>query len=140
MSEEHDVDCAISEKQHENEHKTENSEVVNEYVPEEPKEVRTEDFVNAIDTNTESATNNKNISEKDGKISECSANDKIKSNLRWTLDGNEFKISWSLPEELSTTQDYIALCYAGKCCSLYSSRSVKVVPVTSLIRVLASKL
>lgn len=34
--------------------------------------------------------------------------------LSWTQIGNEFKVTWSLPEGVATTQDYIALCCSGK--------------------------
>lgn len=42
-----------------------------------------------------------------------SANDKTV--LEWTtLEGAIFKISWRLPEEHVSSEDYVALCYAGK--------------------------
>ncbi|XP_052757390.1 uncharacterized protein LOC113517335 isoform X2 [Galleria mellonella] len=112
MSEEHDADCATSNNKYRNDQKNESSEFVN-IVPDELKEEQEEEYANTAELITESAINNKHLnSEKSRNNDECSANDKLQSDLRWTLEGAEFKISWSLPEGLATGKDYIALCYA----------------------------
>ncbi|KAJ2952989.1 hypothetical protein O0L34_g7367 [Tuta absoluta] len=41
------------------------------------------------------------------------ANASSKGDLKWTLEGDKFKVSWSLPEEVATPKDYIALCCKG---------------------------
>ncbi|XP_049867393.1 uncharacterized protein LOC126367741 isoform X2 [Pectinophora gossypiella] len=55
-------------------------------------------------------------SEKDEKVEVYgadAANSSSKGEVSWTLDGNEFKVSWSVPEGVIGTKDYIALCYTG---------------------------
>lgn len=38
-----------------------------------------------------------------------------KARISWTLEGEQFKVTWSLLEGVATSKDFIALCRVGEC-------------------------
>ena len=99
-----------------------NGEVLNDN--DEPVVENAEDCPMTVDTEEPSANTSKEdsaidaidketlSSEVDEKKDLYGANER--ATLSWTAEGNEFKISWSLPEGAATANDYIALCCTGK--------------------------
>lgn len=47
-----------------------------------------------------------------------------RATISWSLEGNEFKVSWSLPEGVATPKDYIGICYAGELIILLSIKLI----------------
>ncbi|CAD0197004.1 unnamed protein product [Chrysodeixis includens] len=124
MSEEHDVNCPVKDDKQTDENEgpvaedaadgptTEVPEVPG--VPEVPEV--SEPSANTSHTSKEdSAIDKETLSnEVDEKKDLYGANDK--GNLSWTVEGNEFRVSWSFPDGVVTEKDYIALCYTGPSC------------------------
>lgn len=110
MSEEHDIECAGSDKQIDDK-KEDNSDVKNAVAIADGDKVD-EDSANAskeLGSAIDKAlvvTNENNV--------QNGANVRNKGELGWANEGTEFKVSWSLPEGSTTAGDYIALCVAGK--------------------------
>lgn len=106
MSEEHDAECndRVELNEEESSHQVD-LDVIDAEKTDEP----------SANNNVEedSAIKNENSNDiVDEKEELHSANDKTV--LEWTLEGAIFKISWRLPEEHVSSEDYVALCYAGK--------------------------
>lgn len=38
-----------------------------------------------------------------------------KARISWAVEGEQFKVKWSLPEGVASSEDFIALCRGGKC-------------------------
>ncbi|XP_013195273.2 uncharacterized protein LOC106138607 isoform X2 [Amyelois transitella] len=98
MSEEHDVDYDESDKQSDD--KNETSDDVKRDI------VSDENSANTYKECVESA-----INEKEGVVEKCDIKEDSVKKLEWSVEGAEFKLSWTLPQESTTTEDYIALCH-----------------------------
>lgn len=122
MSEEHDVECHVKDDKPTDDNEAPvagdaaddpATEVTD--VPEVPAvpEVPVVPEPSANTSKEDSAIDKETLSsEVDEKKDLYGANDK--GNLSWTVEGNEFRVSWSLPEGATTAKDYIALCYTGE--------------------------
>ncbi|KAG6449455.1 hypothetical protein O3G_MSEX006045 [Manduca sexta] len=105
MSEEHGVNCAESAdandgKKDESDNDTVNTEP-NTGDPEQPS-ANTSKENSAIDEVTEETE-----VKQDGNDERS-----YEGTIRWTQEGDQFKVSWSLPDGVATPKDYVALCYA----------------------------
>lgn len=115
MSEDHDVDCPMEDDKQTDEGEetvVENNETVVEnaedcHMTEEPS-ANTSKEDSAIDTVDKESLR----CEVDEKKDLYGANEN--ATLSWTVQGNEFKVSWSLPEGAAKPNDYVALCCTGK--------------------------
>ncbi|XP_075969938.1 hecw ubiquitin protein ligase isoform X2 [Anticarsia gemmatalis] len=96
MSDGHDVDCSVKDQPTDIEEPLENG---GSEVAEEPSANASKDEeTSAIDKETLS----KEVDEKGDVYG-------AKATINWTLEGQEFKVSWSLPEGTATPDDYVAL-------------------------------
>lgn len=112
MSEDHDADCAESVRNSDENPNEDSAQTVN--VTETVETSVGEPSANARDP-AESAIHDKESinSEIDEKESVYGANDSVNDRLKWTVEGTQFTVTWSLPEGSATGEDYIALCLAG---------------------------
>lgn len=127
MSEEHDVECPMEDEKQTDE--SEEKVVENDEVGDKTVDENAEDCRTTVNTEEPSANTSKDdsaidvidketlSSEVDEKKDVYGANERTSPSLTWTAEGNEFKISWNLPEGTATEFDYIALCCIGHHCS-----------------------
>ncbi|XP_047021067.1 uncharacterized protein LOC124631018 isoform X2 [Helicoverpa zea] len=120
MSEEHDVECPMEDEKQTDE--SEEKVVENDEVGDKTVDENAEDCRTTVNTEEPSANTSKDdsaidvidketlSSEVDEKKDVYGANERTSPSLTWTAEGNEFKISWNLPEGTATEFDYIALC------------------------------
>lgn len=123
MSEEHDVECPMEDEKQTDE--SEEKVVENDEVGDKTVDENAEDCRTTVNTEEPSANTSKDdsaidvidketlSSEVDEKKDVYGANERTSPSLTWTAEGNEFKISWNLPEGTATEFDYIALCCIG---------------------------
>ncbi|CAG5051198.1 unnamed protein product [Parnassius apollo] len=115
MSEDHDKDGADSDIQFnasQCKKSSAESERATETVQEECVETKSANTPTDVQTSPISSKENIKCNLNDNKDS-SGRNVKHKGTLSWTLEGSEFKLSWKLPDGSTSTEDYIALCYAG---------------------------
>ncbi|CAH0701575.1 unnamed protein product [Spodoptera exigua] len=124
MSEEHDLDFPMNDEKHDEENEEKVAGDEDAVVDTEPTNENAGECQITVDTEKPSANTSKEdsaidaidketlSSEVDEKKDLYGANEK--STLRWTAEGNEFKIAWNLPPGTATNDDYIALCCTGK--------------------------
>ncbi|CAH2086100.1 unnamed protein product [Euphydryas editha] len=100
MSEEHDANCAQSER-------TENIVCT---------ERTCECVVEDRDENEEACANDDSASNKssgDKEVQQVHGRDR-KGSILWTIEKSKLRVSWNLAEGTATSKDYVALCYTGK--------------------------
>lgn len=97
MSEEHDKDCINSDGQT-NEEQCDTSGNIDK----------------VTDPATEQSANINETSQSEFNENEDLCEDVEETEISWTVEGSEFKISWKLPEGSTSEEDYIGLCYKGQ--------------------------
>ncbi|XP_039747349.1 uncharacterized protein LOC120624727 isoform X2 [Pararge aegeria] len=115
MSEEHDVDCAGSERTEDKDcNETGEDEVGNKNEKDNEDNTGDKDKVEEIaSANVVSATNDKeSLSSEIDEKQDLYGGKGSKGTLTWTREESSLRVSWNLYEGTATPKDYVALCYA----------------------------
>lgn len=107
MSEEHDANCAQSER-------TESIVCT---------ERTCECVVEDRDENEEACAND-SASVKSSGEKEVQVGRDRKGSILWTIEESKLRVSWNLTEGTATSKDYVALCYTGKRLSLITGNLI----------------